>query len=66
MVVSNSSPLLNLAVIERLELLRDFYETVHIPDVVWNELVKKARASRGAKLLLQQPGFIGTPSRISI
>ena len=51
MVVSNSSPLLNLAVIERLELLRDFYETVHIPDVVWNELVKKGKGKPGSKAI---------------
>jgi len=38
MVVSNASPLLNLALIGRLEWLRLFYGTIHIPEAVWTEL----------------------------
>jgi predicted nucleic acid-binding protein len=37
-VVSNTSPLLNLAIIERLELLRGQFETIIIPGAVFNEL----------------------------
>jgi uncharacterized protein len=37
-VVSNTSPISNLAVIGRLSLLRSLYKTVFIPEAVWNEL----------------------------
>ncbi len=38
-VVSNSSPLIGLAAINRLNLLYDLYRTVHIPDAVHQEVV---------------------------
>lgn len=38
LVVSNTSPLSNLATIGRLHLLRDRYEIVTIPSMVWQEL----------------------------
>lgn len=37
-VVSNTSPLLNLALIERLDLLEAQFETVTAPEQVWTEL----------------------------
>jgi len=37
MVVSNSSALINLARIGKLELLRDLYGVVCIPEAVWQE-----------------------------
>lgn len=37
-VVSNTSPVLNLAIIGRLELLRDQFAQVAIPAGVWDEL----------------------------
>ncbi len=37
-VVSNTSPLTNLASIGQLELLRHLYSEVHIPNGVWDEL----------------------------
>lgn len=37
-VVSNTSPIWNLASIERLDLLRDQFSDVRIPDDVWQEL----------------------------
>jgi predicted nucleic acid-binding protein len=37
-VVSNTSPLLNLALISRLDLLAEQFETVHVPRQVWEEL----------------------------
>lgn len=37
-VVSNTSPIWNLASIERLDLLRDQFSEVRIPDDVWQEL----------------------------
>lgn len=38
-VVSNASPLINLARIGRLLLLRDLYGQLTIPEAVWNEVV---------------------------
>lgn len=37
-VVSNTSPLTNLAAIGQFELLRSLYGSLHIPDGVWEEL----------------------------
>jgi len=36
-VVSNTSPLLNLALIDRLEVLRDQFSTITVPGQVWGE-----------------------------
>lgn len=38
LVVADTSPLLNLALIERLDLLREQFATVTAPDQVWREL----------------------------
>ncbi|MEF8826960.1 MAG: DUF3368 domain-containing protein [Halapricum sp.] len=38
-VVSNTSPLLNLALIDRLDLLETQFSTVSVPEQVWSELV---------------------------
>jgi predicted nucleic acid-binding protein len=38
MIISDTSPLMNLAVVGHLELLHELYDTVIIPEVVWNEL----------------------------
>jgi len=37
-IVSDTSPLMNLAVVGHLELLHQLYDTVLIPEAVWNEL----------------------------
>lgn len=37
-VVSNTSPLTNLAAIGQFHLLHRLYGQIHIPDAVWNEL----------------------------
>ena len=42
MIVSNSSPLISLARIGRLDLLHRLYKELHIPQAVWNEVVLKA------------------------
>jgi predicted nucleic acid-binding protein len=39
MVIADSSALIHLAAIDRLELLRDFYGTVVVPEAVWRESV---------------------------
>lgn len=38
-VVSNTSPLINLAAIDHLERLRDLYGTIYIPVAVYDEIV---------------------------
>jgi uncharacterized protein len=47
-VVSNTSPLTNLAAIEQFDLLRALYGRVHIPDGVWEELNAGGRRWSGA------------------
>jgi hypothetical protein len=42
-VVSNASPLINLARVGKLDLLRDLYGEIIIPDAVWHEVVKDGR-----------------------
>ena len=37
-VVSNTSPLTNLAAIQQFNLLHDLYQEIHIPHAVWTEL----------------------------
>lgn len=46
-VVSNTSPLTNLAAIGKFHLLRDLYGYIHIPAAVWNELNAFGRAWPG-------------------
>ncbi len=46
-VVSNTSPLTNLAAIGKFHLLRDLYGYIHIPVAVWNELNAFGRAWPG-------------------
>ena len=47
-VVSNTSPLINLAWIGRLELLHELYGTVQIPEAVWHEIVVQGAGQPGA------------------
>lgn len=42
-VVSDTSPLLNLALIDRLELIRRQFSAVTVPNQVWNELMAGER-----------------------
>ena len=49
MAVSNTSPLMNLAIIDRLDLLRDFCETVHVPEAVWDEIVIRGDGKPGSR-----------------
>jgi hypothetical protein len=51
MVVSNTSPLMNLAIIGRLDLLRHFYETIHVPQAVWDELVTQGAGKPGSEAI---------------
>lgn len=47
-VVSNASPLINLARIGELSLLRALYDQVLVPDAVWQEVVVEGTRQPGA------------------
>jgi predicted nucleic acid-binding protein len=47
-VISNSSPLISLSAIQRLDLLRDFFGTVVVPPAVWREVVEEGQGRAGA------------------
>ena len=57
LVVSDTSPLLNLALIERLDLLESQFSGLTIPNQVWEEL---ARGENGLDALraLRERGFL--------
>jgi predicted nucleic acid-binding protein len=45
-IVSNASPLINLARIGKLGLLQKLYGELIIPGAVWQEIVVEGRATR--------------------
>jgi hypothetical protein len=47
-IVSNSSPLINLARIGRLALLPRLYDALIVPDAVWYEVVLQGAGQAGA------------------
>ncbi len=47
-VVSNASPLIGLASIGQLDLLKQLYEEIHIPEAVWCEVVVDGVGQPGA------------------
>ena len=47
-VVSNASPLINLARIGKLDLLHDLYGELTIPEAVWREVVVEGAGQPGA------------------
>jgi uncharacterized protein len=51
--VSNSTPLIHLAKIGQLELLRDFFGTVLIPEAVYRECVDEGIKYEEAALIAQ-------------
>ena len=52
-VVSDASPLIALARINRLELLREMFGTLLLPDSVWNEVTNSGIHRPGAVSVLQ-------------
>ena len=64
MVISDSSVLIHLAAIGRLELLRVFYGRIVIPPAVWEEVVEQGRERAGAAEVEQgkHAGWIGIQS----
>ena len=50
-VVSDASPLVNLARIESLSLLPGLYGEVSVPEAVWQEVIVEGRGKPGAQVL---------------
>ncbi len=50
-VVSNSSPLIHLAKIDQLDLLKDFFSTVIIPEAVYHECVAEGKGREEVALI---------------
>jgi predicted nucleic acid-binding protein len=48
-VVSNTTPLIGLASIQRFDLLRHLFGEIYIPQAVYAEAVEKGREDGGAK-----------------
>lgn len=48
LVISDSSTLIHLAAIDRLALLKEFYEKITIPPAVWREVVEEGKGRAGA------------------
>jgi hypothetical protein len=55
-VVSNASPLVGLASIRQLDLLRQLYSKVHIPEAVWQEVVVTVQANQARQKLRTPSG----------
>ncbi len=47
--VSNTTPLIGLATIQRFDLLRDLFGEIFIPQAVYDEAVVKGREEGGAR-----------------
>jgi len=48
-IVSNASPLINMARIQQLDLLRRLYSELTVPEAVWREVVVEGAGQLGAK-----------------
>ena len=57
-VVSNSSPLINLARVGRMDILRQLYGKVVIPEAVWNEVVVQEAGQPGADEVREAPWIV--------
>lgn len=57
LVVSDTSPVLNLALIEELELLKDQFEKVEIPSQVWEEILEGEKGREELEKLKSE-GFL--------
>ncbi|MCP4112050.1 MAG: hypothetical protein GY749_42075, partial [Desulfobacteraceae bacterium] len=45
-IVSNSSPLMNLAIIRHLYLLKEIFSEIMVPEEVWKELAIDGKAEQ--------------------
>jgi hypothetical protein len=59
-VVADSGPLIALALIEHLHLLRDIYGTVLVPNAVWREVTEAAPERPGAIEMVRSPWLVRT------
>jgi predicted nucleic acid-binding protein len=61
LVVSDTSTLIHLAAIGRLDLLRELYEHITVPSSVWREVVEQGEGRAGAVEVerARQVGWIG-------
>ena len=48
-IIFNSSPLINLSKIEKLELVEKLFGKIIIPEAVFNELIKDASSKKGSR-----------------
>lgn len=52
-VISNSSPLMNLAIIGQLDLIKALFGKVFVPQEVWNELTVAGKGKPGSSVIRQ-------------
>ena len=57
-IVSNSSPLITLARIGRLDILRQLYNEIVIPEAVWHEVVVEGAEHPGAEAVRSAPWIV--------
>jgi predicted nucleic acid-binding protein len=58
LVVSNTSPIIKLAAIGQLDLLRQLYTTIVIPAAVYNEIVVSGYGQPGSHEVATEPWFV--------
>ncbi len=61
-VVSNTTPLIGLAQIQRFDLLQQLFGEIHIPQAVYDEAVVRGREEGGAKQEVSTATWIKTVS----
>jgi predicted nucleic acid-binding protein len=54
-IVSNTTPLIGLAVIQHYDLLRQMFSTITIAPAVWDEAVTAGREAGGARAEVARP-----------
>jgi uncharacterized protein len=59
-VVSNTTPLIGLAIIRRFELLEELFSRIYIPQAVYDEAVTAGREKGGAKLEVSRAAWVET------
>lgn len=57
-IVSNSSPLITLARIGRLDILLQLYSEIVIPEAVWHEVVVEGAEQPGAEAIRSAPWIV--------
>ena len=57
-VVSNSSPLIALCIVNSLDLLHALYGTIHIPEAVFHEVVIRGGGRPGATAVANTPWIV--------